>query len=140
KYKEKGFTDDALIEATKRTIQNCKKLNYNYLIAILNDWHEKDCRNILKIKELDKKFYNKSHTKKEKKEEENIDEYYVYDNMNNEKAKIKEILKEDWCGNLKYPTRFALMTDGTMILVSEIGKIAYCPPGRFSFFKNDIKK
>ena len=42
-------------------------------------------------------------------------------------------LTEDWAKGLMYCDMegFALEEDGTLLLLDECGKFAYCPPGRF---------
>ena len=62
-------------------------------------------------------------------------EFRVIDNNTGEEADIEEIaLKEDWAKGLIYCDMegFAILEDGSLVLLDECGNCAYCPSGRFS--------
>ena len=61
--------------------------------------------------------------------------FKVIDNKTSKEADICEIaLKEDWAKDLIYCDMqgFAILDDGTLVLLDERGKYVYCPNGRFS--------
>ena len=63
------------------------------------------------------------------------DLFIVIDNETGKEADEYEIaLHEDWANSLCYCDMdgFALMHDGTLILMDECGKFEYCPSGRFT--------
>ena len=67
-------------------------------------------------------------------EKENMS-FIVIDNITGKEADIGEIaLKEDWAKGLIYCDMqgFALLEDGTLVLLDECGKYEYCPSGRFT--------
>ena len=60
--------------------------------------------------------------------------FSVIDNKTGKEADPYEIaLSEDWAKNLMYCDMegFAILEDGTLILVDECGRHEYCPIGRF---------
>lgn len=69
--------------------------------------------------------------------------FKVIDNKTGKEADEYEIaLKEEWAKDLMYCDMdgFAIMHDGTLILVDECGKFAYCPSDRFTVkFENEIE-
>ena len=70
----------------------------------------------------------------EEMEKENMS-FIVIDNNTGKEADIGEIaLKEDWAKGLIYCDMqgFALLEDGTLVLLDECGKYEYCPSGRFT--------
>lgn len=72
--------------------------------------------------------------------------FLVIDKKTGKEADEYEIaLKEDWAKNLIYCDMegFALLQDGTLILVDECGSFEYCPADRFEiileFTEADMK-
>ncbi len=70
--------------------------------------------------------------------------FTVIDNKTGEYPDLWEIaLTEDWAKHLMYCDMegFALMEDGSLILLDECGNCAYCPSDRFTivFEKGDAK-
>lgn len=64
-----------------------------------------------------------------------IKEFTVIDNNTGKQADLMEIaLNEEWADGLMYCDMdgFAIMEDGSLILIDECGKYAYCPEGRFT--------
>ena len=64
-----------------------------------------------------------------------IKEFTVIDNNTGKQADQEEIaLNEEWADGLVYCDMdgFAIMEDGSLILMDECGKYAYCPEGRFT--------
>jgi hypothetical protein len=62
-------------------------------------------------------------------------EFLVIDNNTGEEADEQQIaLKEQWADGLMYPDMdgFAIMQDGSLILMDECGQFRYCPEGRFT--------
>ena len=62
-----------------------------------------------------------------------IKEFTVIDNNTGKQADQVEIaLNEEWADGLMYCDMdgFAIMEDGSLILMDECGKYAYCPEGR----------
>jgi hypothetical protein len=62
-------------------------------------------------------------------------EFTVIDNKTGEYPDLWEIaLKEDWAKHLMYCDMdgFAIMEDGTLILLDDCGEFAYCPEDRFT--------
>ncbi len=128
-YKKMGFTDEAILEAAKRTNNKFKKINFPYMFAILNNWYENGSTNIEAIKQEDLKHVKKKNIEKNIKNNKAI--FEVIDTKTEKPVDISKITKEAWCSNIKTPVRFAFFSDGNAILVNDTGKIAYCPPGRF---------
>lgn len=63
--------------------------------------------------------------------------FTVIDTKTGEYPDLWEIaLKEDWAKDLMYCDMegFAIEEDGTLLLLDECGKHAYCPEGRFKVF------
>ena len=61
--------------------------------------------------------------------------FTVIDNKTGKEADCGKIaLHEEWAKGLCYCDMdgFALMQDGSLILMDECGRFAYCPNGRFS--------
>lgn len=61
--------------------------------------------------------------------------FTVIDNKTKREAdEYKIALREDWAKHLMYCDMdgFALLQDGTLLLVDECGRFAYCPEGRFT--------
>ena len=61
--------------------------------------------------------------------------FKVIDNKTKEYPDLCEIaLEEEWAKGLMYCDRegFALLEDGTLILLDECGRFEYCPTGRFT--------
>ena len=61
--------------------------------------------------------------------------FTVIDNLTGREADTYEIaLHEQWAKHLMYCDMegFALMEDGTLILIDECGRFEYCPIGRFT--------
>lgn len=66
--------------------------------------------------------------------------FTVIDNKTGKEADEYEIaLHEDWAKHLEYCDMdgFALMQDGTLILMDECGKFEYCPVDRFKIVWKD---
>ena len=60
--------------------------------------------------------------------------FKVFDNLTNEEADPEEIAgHEDWAKNLMWMDMegFAILEDGTLLLMDECGKFEYCPEDRF---------
>ena len=60
--------------------------------------------------------------------------FTVIDTKTGKKADTYEIaLKEEWAKHLCYCDMegFAIEEDGTLVLLDECGRVAYCPEGRF---------
>lgn len=60
--------------------------------------------------------------------------FYVFDKKTGKEANECHIaLHEDWAKGLVYCDMegFAIEQDGTLLLLDECGRIAYCPPDRF---------
>lgn len=67
--------------------------------------------------------------------------FKVIDKKTGKEADEYEIaLKEDWAKELMYCDMegFALLQDGTLILVDECGRFEYCPADRFKIVFEDI--
>jgi hypothetical protein len=68
--------------------------------------------------------------------------FTVIDKKTGKEADEYEIaLKEDWAKDLMYCDMegFALLQDGTLILVDECGRFEYCPADRFEIVFEDNK-
>ena len=68
-----------------------------------------------------------------------IKEFTVIDNNTGKQADQEEIaLNEEWADGLMYCDMdgFAIMENGSLILIDECGKYAYCPEGRFTVVEN----
>ena len=66
--------------------------------------------------------------------------FTVIDNNTGKTADIEEIaLTEEWADGLIYCDMegFAITEAGSLILVDECGRFAYCPDGRFSVVWED---
>jgi hypothetical protein len=62
-------------------------------------------------------------------------EFRVIDNNTGEEADIEEIaFTEDWANGLIYCDMegFAILENGSLVLLDECGNCAYCPSGRFA--------
>ena len=69
--------------------------------------------------------------------------FTVIDKKTRKEADEYEIaLKEDWAKGLMYCDMdgFALLQDGTLILVDECGRFEYCPADRFEIVFEDSEE
>ena len=67
--------------------------------------------------------------------------FTVIDNKTGKEADCGKIaLHEEWAKGLCYCDMdgFALMQDGSLILMDECGRFAYCPDGRFSIVWDNL--
>lgn len=55
--KEYCFSDDVIVRACEKTIENTGKASFNYADAILKDWHQKNIHSLDDIKRLDETRY-----------------------------------------------------------------------------------
>lgn len=65
--------------------------------------------------------------------------FTVIDNNTGKQAdKVEIALNEEWACDLMYCDMdgFAILEDGSLILIDECGKYAYCPEGRFTVVEN----
>lgn len=64
-------------------------------------------------------------------------EFKVLDSLTGEAPLLRKIiLNEEWARNLSFsdPEGFALMQDGTLVLMDQCGNYAECPMARFKVF------
>jgi len=59
--------------------------------------------------------------------------FKVVDLQTGRQADTEEIVKEDWARNLVYTdiAGFAILEDGSLVLLDECGNFVHCPQGRF---------